>query len=966
MRRRRPLGCEILEHRRLLAVTAVAHDDIGYLVNVGGQRIERYDLTDRSWLPSIELAGATAAPTAIAVGGTGVFVAFGRTVYRYSPDGGSRTHLLNTSAATTELLLDGPLLFVNTLADRAPAVTTIDTRTNAIVGTFTDWWVRAPHGASIAPGVNRIFGRSTGISPSDIVTLEYRDDGVITGGKDSPYHGDFPDAERTWVLPGGTLVVDDSGTVYRTADLSRATSLGSRIDELAFRGDGVTISRRGSRLTAYDAALLPTAEAELGYVPDGIFGAGDAVVAFTVDAASAHGFREDVVPAWRFAAPAPGPAVDPVTSSFIPETVTVAADGSLLLFDRELASMFRWDVDSARYTQSVPLIGNPRFFAYSPTTDTAYLAGESGLIRSLGVSAATPRETAFAVLATAPGGLATAGKYLFAEDASGAWSTHSTFAPDGVLVDSKDWNYRSDEFVWSAANQRMYFLRDDTTPNDLLWEEINADGVRYPQEPSGGIGRQQDSPLHDSAGFQHPIRVAPDGSVVVLGSGAIHDGLSLARMPIALPNPVVDATWLSGDLYTIRAVADGTEVQRLTGPTYEPVASATIPGAPVALVGSGGRLVAVTAGTGSTTSFARFDATLAAVGASPVTVSIRDAVVAEGDAGGRQAVFPVALSRPSAVPVLVSFFTEAGSAVPGRDFTASRGFLTFQPGETRKDIVVATIGDRLDEANEFFSVRLEGVTGAVLGRAVGTGTILDDDPLPVLTVRDVSLAEGSVRDGIAVFMLNLSAASGRSVSVAYATASGGATAGVDFKPVAGIATIAPGQTLARVSVPITADTVFETDETFLLKLTGPEHCTLPRDAATGTIRNDDRPPVMSAPNVRVVRPLAGVTWASFAITLSAAAGVPVTVRYATADASARSGADYAATSGAVVFSPGETTKAIFVAILPGASGGARKSFVLGMSASIGGRVERMRAEATIIRAGTTAGGATTSRWPTPT
>ncbi|HWH69793.1 MAG TPA: fibronectin type III domain-containing protein, partial [Candidatus Sulfotelmatobacter sp.] len=137
----------------------------------------------------------------------------------------------------------------------------------------------------------------------------------------------------------------------------------------------------------------------------------------------------------------------------------------------------------------------------------------------------------------------------------------------GAKVDSKDWNYYSTEFVWSAPNQKMYFFRDDTSPNDLLWEEINANGKAYTNQP-GGIGASIDSPLHDSAGFTHPIRVAPDGSIVVLGSGAIHNALTLARLTTSLANSFTDAAWLGGELRTVRNISGVAQFQQWTTPNY--------------------------------------------------------------------------------------------------------------------------------------------------------------------------------------------------------------------------------------------------------------------------------------------------------------------------------------------------------------------------------------------------------------
>jgi Calx-beta domain-containing protein len=58
----------------------------------------------------------------------------------------------------------------------------------------------------------------------------------------------------------------------------------------------------------------------------------------------------------------------------------------------------------------------------------------------------------------------------------------------------------------------------------------------------------------------------------------------------------------------------------------------------------------------------------------------------------------------------------------------------------------------------------------------------------------------------------------------------------------------------------------------------------------------------------------GTTPLSFAVTLSAPDTKPVSVAFATADGSARAPDDYQATSGYLTFNPGETTKAVTVAI----------------------------------------------------
>ncbi len=148
----------------------------------------------------------------------------------------------------------------------------------------------------------------------------------------------------------------------------------------------------------------------------------------------------------------------------------------------------------------------------------------------------------FALPAT-PLGLATAGEFIFASDASGAWDTHYLFNPAGTLTDSTDWNYYSRVWEWDPVKRRMYFFRDDTSPNDLHYETIDA---------AGKITGEGETPYHGDFTVTPPIRVSPDGSRVVIGSGVVFETTGLTRL-VTLPNTFTDALWRTGELLTIRA-----------------------------------------------------------------------------------------------------------------------------------------------------------------------------------------------------------------------------------------------------------------------------------------------------------------------------------------------------------------------------------------------------------------------------
>lgn len=110
-------------------------------------------------------------------------------------------------------------------------------------------------------------------------------------------------------------------------------------------------------------------------------------------------------------------------------------------------------------------------------------------------------------------------------------------------------------------------------------------------------------------------------------------------------------------------------------------------------------------------------------------LNIGDAAVAEGAAGStREMLFTLSLSAPAgAGGVTVDFTTVDGSAVAGPDYVAESGSLTIPDGATSLTLGIVVIGDDETEPDETLHVDLANASGATLGKARGTGTILDDD-----------------------------------------------------------------------------------------------------------------------------------------------------------------------------------------------------------------------------------------------
>jgi len=226
------------------------------------------------------------------------------------------------------------------------------------------------------------------------------------------------------------------------------------------------------------------------------------------------------------------------------------------------------------------------------------------------------------------------------------------------------------------------------------------------------------------------------------------------------------------------------------------------------------------------------------------SLALGDATVIEGDKGSTVARFSVVLSGASAVPVTVVVATADGTAKAGADYVARTATLTFNPGETVKAFDVSVLGDRAAEGTEAFQVRLSGAKGAAIADGLGAGTILDNDVVPDLRTSDVRLVEGDAGTTDAVFTVALSQASGRTVTVGYATADGTAKAGSDYTAATGTLTFNPGETAKTVSVAVTGDLAAEADEAFLLRLAKPVNARIADGEGVATVVNDDAAAVL--------------------------------------------------------------------------------------------------------------------------
>lgn len=297
--------------------------------------------------------------------------------------------------------------------------------------------------------------------------------------------------------------------------------------------------------------------------------------------------------------------------------------------------------------------------------------------------------------------------------------------------------------------------------------------------------------------------------------------------------------------------------------------------------------------------------------------------------GAGAAVITVTRTNGSAGQVTVAFETTTATngfppslnpAVPGTDYTATNGTLTFPSGVTNKSFAVGIKDNSLVQPDRTVNLLLYSPGGgATLGLSNSVLTIVDNDYAPGHLNFSAATYVTNKHAGAATITVTRTGGSVGLVTVQAITTNGGnAIVGVDYVGVTTNLTWNTGDSAPKTfTVPIITNGLPGLDKTVVLQLVNYSDRRTAGSVNTNavlTIVNDDFYGDLSF-NVTNYSVMENGGYATVTVIRRNGSAGSVQVHYATADGTALAGHDYVAASGVLSFAANELAKSFNVTIL---------------------------------------------------
>lgn len=521
--------------------------DIVYFLMRPANRIERFQLSSRSWLEPVSLDSTI---SDFEVDNGSLFILSGPAISEHSPDG-TRIRDIATISGNPHTLLAEEQIFIVVGEEEIHTVNRSDGR---LIDTDA-----TPMRRYLSTGIshdrrnNYVIGRSEGFSPGDIAALRYTDDGSIVDINQSPYHGDFPGASMTWTFPDRRIAIDDSGTVYATPGLSYHSNTVSRIQWIsqvsADEYQYVAITPDGT-VQLLDSRFIDTGSLQTDFPsrPLSIYPLNESeFVLFREDSGTINRIGFEIVEAGQFSRPGPGDPINPLQTGVTIDSMIHDGRDTLLILDSEKHSVFRWDLVRHDWGTTIPLTGPAIAIGYSRSTSTLFTLYPNGRVSSMALEPGTDdiEELPFVNVPGIPNGI------LVTETTVVVGSGPDDFSTNGILlsynltgrrIDLREFSFQLSNAVWSQSLRKIFHFSEFSFPKRLFSLGM-TNGGRFVDLTNASF--------NDPDVYIEPVRVSPDGSIVVVGSGVVFDGGTLQGLNRPFSKPVVDACWLGQRMFVL-------------------------------------------------------------------------------------------------------------------------------------------------------------------------------------------------------------------------------------------------------------------------------------------------------------------------------------------------------------------------------------------------------------------------------
>jgi uncharacterized delta-60 repeat protein len=267
--------------------------------------------------------------------------------------------------------------------------------------------------------------------------------------------------------------------------------------------------------------------------------------------------------------------------------------------------------------------------------------------------------------------------------------------------------------------------------------------------------------------------------------------------------------------------------------------------------------------------------------------------------------------------IIVPFTTSDGTAVAGTNYLAVTNNLDFPEGEVIRTVTIPVLDDGVITPNLTVNLAVNPPLLSEFGQQpTALLWITNDDSAINFSYATYTVAKNAVNGAATIGIVRQGSVSGTSTVLFSTTASGTATAGLDFYPTNVFVTFNPGVSNVLVTVPIINNGIAEGNQTVGLQLSGASGSALysPSNAVLTIIDTVSSPGQLSLSATNyVVTEGGGVGYTNAYITVLRNYGSlgAVSASFTTMDGTALSGAKYIATNGVVSFGDGETTPKTF-------------------------------------------------------